>query len=132
MTPLSEMARAGTDIVGRSAREAARRTAIAAFLWGAALVILAIAMGFGAMGLFLLLEAWHGPVTAAFGVATAGLVLAALLAFFAARPLRDAPSRQTPSQPRSQPEAEPRGPSPETTAAMIGAGFLTGIFTGRP
>ena len=124
-------ARDGAGMIGDTARDVARRAAVSAALLAAALVLFAVAAGFAGIGVFLWLEPLHGPVTAAFAMAGGGLVLAAGLVFLATR-ARSKPvvTDETPQRHanRREDDAKPA----ETAIAVASAGFLTGLFTGRP
>jgi cytochrome c biogenesis protein CcdA len=125
VTALTHIARDGARMV----RQSARKAALSAALLGAALVTFAITLGFAGLGLFLILELRHDPIVAAFGVATAGLLLVALLIFAATRAAQSSHAHQ--SQPPATESEKPDHPRPETTAAVISAGFLNGLLTGR-
>lgn len=133
MTHLSDLTRTGADFVVRSARRTARRAALSAALWVLALIFLCLMLGFGAVGLFLMLTVTQGAIVAAFSVAAMAGVFAAVLILVAMTPASAHDHEDRDPGAHSHPESEtPRnGPTPETTAMVMSAGFLTGLFSGK-
>ena len=132
MTDMPPFARDGVRTIGDTARDVARRAAVSAALLAAALVLFAVAAGFAGIGVFLWLEPLHGPITAAFAVAGGGIVLAAGLVFLATRaPSKPVVTDETPQRRDANRRADDAKPA-ETAIAVASAGFLTGLFTGRP
>lgn len=133
MIPVGELTRTGAEYVVRSARRTARRAALSAALWVLALIFVCLMLGFGAVGLFLLLTVTQGAVVAAFSVAAIAGVFAALFMLVAMNP---ASGHEVDPHPQEtdrteRPRSAPDGPSPETTAMVMGVGFLSGLFSGR-
>jgi hypothetical protein len=131
MTTLDDLTRTGTDLVVRSARRTARRAALSATLWAMALVFLCLMLGFGAVGLFLLLTVTQGAITAAFSVAAIAGVFALVFVLVAVNPAaghEPSPSRTDPTDEQNRTHDRP---TPETTAMVMSAGFLSGLFSGE-
>jgi hypothetical protein len=119
-------------MIGDTARDVARRAAVSAALLVAALVLFAVASGFGGIGVFLWLEPLYGPVTASFAVAGGGIVLAAGLVFMATRARGKPMAKDEASRDRGMDRREDDAKPVETAIAVASAGFLAGLFTGRP
>lgn len=132
MTDMPPIARDGAGMIGDTARDVARRAAVSAALLAAALVLFAIASGFAGIGVFLGLEPLYGPVTASFAVAGGGIVLAAGLVFMATRARGKPMAKGEASRDRGVDRREDDAKPVETAIAVASAGFLAGLFTGRP
>lgn len=133
MTPFDELTRTGAGLVVRSARRAARRAALSAALWALAMVFLSLMLGFGAVGLFLLLSVTQGTIVAAFFVAAISGVLAAIIILVAMHPAsgHERDQHEAGSEPHPESHKAQAGLSPETTAMAMTAGFLTGLLSGE-
>jgi len=131
VSQLGSLTRSGADFVVRSARRTARRAALSAALWALAFVFLCLMLGFGAVGLFLLLAVTQGAIVAAFSVAAIAGVFMAILVLVAINPAatHDAEGPETAQSRPDTGEPRPGGTSPETAAIVIGAGFLSGLFS---
>lgn len=131
------------DLAGQALRLAehqaeakARRAALQIAGGAVAAVFFAAALGFAGFGVFLMLAAELGPVTASFLTALLALVLA-ILALLIARQMADARRRDTPQIPpelHQQLESLSREAGEEIGKAapyVVLAGFAAGFLSGR-